>query len=220
LEEQIYSLRKYFTQATLLGEEAHKVMSPPIRKILPQAPPDAKLSSVMLPLSLQNEEWCITFILRSNLNDKDHHSGQLSFPGGQKEDSDIDFEACALREVHEEIGVESEKIQMLGPLSPLYIPVSGFLVYPFVGVLAEGTEMLSQPSEVEDIITVPFNHFLQPNIINFTKIHHKAGYTMQDVPYFPIGDKILWGATSMILYEFLMMTGKWFKEYPGNILQH
>lgn len=128
------------------------------------------------------------------------HSGQLAFPGGRAEKTDPSLLHTALRETQEEIGVKLHPEQVIGQLSPIYIPVSNFLVQPFIAVMHEEPRFHADPHEVVDIINVPLEHFLNPEIK--TKQHITVGKNMRmHVPGYTIGDRLLWGATAMMMSE-------------------
>jgi 8-oxo-dGTP pyrophosphatase MutT (NUDIX family) len=176
-------------------------MAPSIRKADVVVPDDAKLSAVMLLLFQREGQWHTLLIERSSNNPNDKHSGQISFPGGKLEASDISFEACAKREAFEEVGIAIDAIRTVGALTPLYIPVSRFMVYPFVGVLAQEPVWKPQASEVKKLLPMPVSFFADKKNIKM-KDMIIMGQTVKDVPYYDVDGKALWGATSMILYEF------------------
>ena len=132
------------------------------------------------------------------------HSGQISLPGGKREPFDVDFKATALRETEEEIAVPSTSIEVLGSLSPLYIPPSNFLVYPFVGTLDKIPEMIPEPKEVNQILSYPIDFLLDESSRKFQKIKLSSGFVMES-PAFVLDDVVIWGATAMILGELKAM---------------
>jgi len=131
------------------------------------------------------------------------HKGQVSLPGGAREPQDTSLEQTALRETREELGIHRADIHILGPLTPLYIPVSRFCVYPFVGYALGDLSLHPELSEVEAVIEVPVEHLLDP-LNRRVETHFREGQRFE-VPEYVIQGYRIWGATAMILAEFLAM---------------
>jgi 8-oxo-dGTP pyrophosphatase MutT (NUDIX family) len=189
-------------QNELPGRAAQFKMTNISRTLDDIVPSDAKLAGVKLLLFPKQDKLHLSFIQRTAKNPNDPHSGQISFPGGKLEPNDESLLACALRETEEEVGVLPSKIKVLGALTQLYIPVSNFDVYPFVGFLEEEPLFKLQESEVKSVITLPIDHFLNPENLDSTDITVR-NFTMKNVPYFKAENNKIWGATAMILNEFL-----------------
>jgi 8-oxo-dGTP pyrophosphatase MutT (NUDIX family) len=192
--------------ATLPGMEAQRKMAHITRHLYTAAPTTARQAAVMALLFRDISEWRIVLIER-NRNDRDHHAGQIGFPGGKAELSDTCLQHTALRETEEEIGVSADSIRVIGRLSDLYIPVSNFQVHPFVGYLDTAPSYVLQPEEVQHAFDVPFDLFFRPERRKLTDIRLAPRLTLKNVPYFDVEGKVLWGATAMIISELIHITG-------------
>ncbi len=131
------------------------------------------------------------------------HGGQLSFPGGRAEEVDDSLEHTALREAQEEVGIDATQVQVLGRLSSLYIPVTNFLVHPYVGWLDHKPELTAEESEVAEILEIPLPHLQQNSILGETSIQVREDLIIDDVPYYDLFGHVLWGATAMMTSELL-----------------
>lgn len=158
----------------------------------------AKKAAVMMLFYPKEEKPHLVLIKRNSYPGV--HSSQIAFPGGKVEQADKDFQETALRETFEEIGISSEKISIIKSLTPLYIPPSDFLVYPFMGVCTSEIEFVLQQEEVAEIIEVPLQTFLDDSIIS-TKIIDTSYAKSLEVPVFQIEGHTVWGATAMMLSE-------------------
>ena len=131
------------------------------------------------------------------------HSGQISFPGGRRETGET-LKTTALRETMEEIGVAPNRLQVLGELSPLYTPPSNFCIYPFVAYSPVYPNFQPDPKEVAEIVEAPLSHLLDP-VNRKEEIWDFEKYGQRRVPFFDVFGHKVWGATAMILSEFLML---------------
>ena len=132
------------------------------------------------------------------------HPGQVSFPGGKIEDDETIREA-ALREASEEVGIVPEEVRMLGLLSTMYIPVSGYALHPIVGVAYVRPSFHVQPGEVSRLLEVPLPVLQKPLVVR-----HGVSWRGDDqlnVPYFELCEERIWGATAMILAELIAVLG-------------
>lgn len=130
------------------------------------------------------------------------HSNQVAFPGGKMEDFDTNLKATALRECIEETGLDKQYFRYLGRLSHLFIPVSKFIVHPFVFHYSTLPIFNPDVREVQEIFSFPIKQLWSKNVIQYTNINMQNNITLKDVPYFAINNKIVWGATAIILNEF------------------
>ncbi|MCW5906841.1 MAG: CoA pyrophosphatase [Chitinophagales bacterium] len=196
-------------QKPLPGEEAQYRMAPAYRPRLSKEDilrNEPRISGVLLLLYEKETELNIVFTQRKSYAGV--HSGQMSFPGGKKEESDSSLVQTALRETEEEIGVEQNKIQLLGELSELYIPPSNFLVYPSVGY-AENIELFKpQVQEVEKVVEIPLSFFLNKQNIVFEKEIKLFNGTVVKVPAYVFEEHVIWGATAIMLSEFTYIVEK------------
>ncbi|MEO9531464.1 MAG: CoA pyrophosphatase [Crocinitomicaceae bacterium] len=185
----------------LPGDFAHKEMYP-IRKSISEINLENEVyrSSAVLAL-LYREHETTNLILTQRQEYEGKHSGQISFPGGKKEDYDTDFQDTAKRETMEEIGLEKEKIHILGKLTDVFIPVSSFLVHPFIGYYEEYPAFILSEREVKEVITFDINLLQDEQILSERKIHLGGNQYLKNVPVFEINGKIVWGATALILNE-------------------
>lgn len=127
-----------------------------------------------------------------------HHAGQIALPGGRVEKGES-AKDTALRETYEEIGIESDKIEILGELSEFYVEVSHFIIQPVVGWLNQKPLFKANSSEVEKIIILPLSNFKPP----FCKVKLNTVTGFMEVPCVKFENEIIWGATAMILAEFV-----------------
>lgn len=163
-------------------------------------PTNPKQAAVMICLYRQKKDLFLPVMVRTS--DGGPHSGQISLPGGAFElDKDQSLTETALRETEEEIGIPSQDIDIAGMLSPLYIPVSDFLVQPVVGQLDKLPIFKIDHSEVHRIVEVPIKALLDSRNQTDFKFHYKEKEITS--PAFNIGKDRIWGATAMILTEFL-----------------
>lgn len=193
-------------QAPLPGLDAQLQMAPPARgtgEIV--IPADARKSAVMVLLYPHQGEPHIVFMKRAD--DGHVHSGQISFPGGKMEPEDADEIHTALRETEEEVGVVQNSVEVLGRLSDMYIPPSNFLVYPVLGFAQERPHFIPDPKEVARVIEVPLAKFEYGGIRAVRTIEQRTlrGHYRTEAPAFKIGEDVIWGATSMILNELLVI---------------
>ncbi len=129
------------------------------------------------------------------------HRGQISLPGGSREAQDANLQATALRETAEELGVGPSATEVVGNLSPLFIPASGFCVYPYVACVRPAPVLRPDPREVAQVFEVAISHLLDPRTRRF-EIRQRDGQRFR-VPAYRIGDRRIWGATAMILAELV-----------------
>jgi 8-oxo-dGTP pyrophosphatase MutT (NUDIX family) len=186
----------------LPGLTAHERMTTQQRRIELQNTPyplEPRKSGVLILLYQQNETLQTIMIRRPKYDGV--HSGQIAFPGGKMEEGDKDLVETALRETHEEIGVPATRIEVLGQLTELYIPPSNFLVQPTVGWLTEKPELTADPMEVEEILILPVSAFLEESALQEKEVALKD-FTIK-VPCYFINDHVIWGASAMIMTEFL-----------------
>jgi 8-oxo-dGTP pyrophosphatase MutT (NUDIX family) len=140
----------------------------------------------------------LSFVLMRRTEYEGVHSGQISLPGGKCEDNET-FEQTALREAYEELGV-SEPVDILGPLTPIYVPPSDFEIHPFVGCLGHRPVWSPDSTEVAEIIEAPLHLLLDPHIKAVEDwIRYDKPFT---VPFYRIGEHKVWGATAIMLSEF------------------
>jgi len=145
-----------------------------------------------------------TLVLTLRADTLGRHGGQVSLPGGVVEPGET-FEQAAIREAHEEIALAPHVVQLLGPLTPLDIPVSGFRLHPIVASTDERPHMHPADGEVARILELPLDAFLDPASLQLTE-RTRDGRRVH-VPVFAIGDVEIWGATAMVLAEFLALLG-------------
>lgn len=155
--------------------------------------------SAVLILLYPNEQKQTSVLLIERMTYNGHHSGQIAFPGGKAEPDDVDLQATALREFFEETGADVTPT-VIGKLTPVYIPVSKFMVQPFVSFVEQKPNFSASAYEVNELIEWEINHLLNPEIIKETTIEPTPGYKIK-TPYFDVQGKVLWGATAMMLNE-------------------
>jgi len=186
----------------LPAEAAHIKMAPKERtealKNLDLKALNPRIAAVMMLFYPKNKETHLVLIVRNAYNGV--HSSQIAFPGGKYETFDISYEATALRETQEEVGILSEKIEVIKEFSPMYIPPSNFLVHPFLGISQEELSFNPDAREVAGIIELPLSVFLDDEIIFEATLSTSYGSNIL-VPAFNIQNHIVWGATAMILSE-------------------
>jgi 8-oxo-dGTP pyrophosphatase MutT (NUDIX family) len=134
----------------------------------------------------------------------DHHRGQISLPGGVVE-PDESAEQAALREAHEEIALPLEAVRVLGRLTPLDIPVSGFRLHPIVAVIDSRPAFVAAQREVARILEVAVDDLMHPSALVSTA-RARNGRPVA-VPAFRVAGHEVWGATAMVLAEFLALLG-------------
>lgn len=206
VEKQLIEYIERELQLPLPGEDAQYRMAPEYRKrynreeILASKP---KISAVMVLLYPKNDELNLVFTQRWQYAGV--HSGQMSFPGGKKDDADTDLIQTAYRETLEEIGVEPAQIRLIGKLSELYIPPSHFLVYPVVGYAEHAPAFKPQVAEVEKVVEIPLSFFLDKKNINANTEIKLFNDTVVHVPAYIYNGHIIWGATAIMLSEFTVI---------------
>ncbi len=202
--EQLVNKLKARLLAQLPGAEAQYRMAPVARAKFDIQTLNAnqyRLSAVMILFCRdENDNWFLPLTLRPSY--KGAHSGQVSFPGGKADPLDANLQATALRECYEEIGIKNN-VELLGSLTQLYIPVSGFLVEPVVGVYTLPNPLfVPHEREVKSIIHLNIGDLMNAESIKQGPVAIDNDNTLKmEAPYFLNGDYKIWGATAMILSE-------------------
>ena len=187
-----------------LGLKAQLKMAPPQRfgtkETLLAIPEDVRYAAIMMLLYPVESELHFCLIQRSTYDGQ--HSGQISFPGGKKEETDIDYWATAQRETQEEVGVDPSQVTFLKQLSPTYIPPSNFIVSPFVTKQSSYPNFKPDKREVQIHIELPLETLIKFEI-EYNDINLSLNqFSMTKVPSYVFNNHIIWGATAMILFEF------------------
>lgn len=182
----------------LPGRPAQELMAPSLR-------PEGKTtydgfqlraSGVLILLFPGMKGLSTVFIERSQWGP---HGGQISLPGGKKEEQDPDIVYTALRETSEEIGIAASGIEIIGLLTTLFVPHSNYLIHPVIGYLSFQPVFKPDLHEVESIILVGLPELFDP-VNRKTMIIRRPGADIT-APYYDAGGHNVWGATAMIISE-------------------
>ena len=200
MREIIDGIRKQLA-GPLPGRTAQERMKGRLRPMPQVIPYNAKDSAVLQLLFPLHDELHILLMRRTE--DGRAHSGQISFPGGRHEPEDASFMVTALREAEEEVGIVAGEVEVLGALTPLYIPVSFYLVHPFVAWSEQRPDYLPSRTEVSEIIEVPVAHLFDKGnkITTEVKPSSMPGVTFTVPAYSLPNGSYIWGATAMMLAE-------------------
>ncbi len=187
---------------SLPGEEAQNRMAPSFRGDFSHVsdPTRAAVMALMYPSAGKIH---MVFIKRNEYDGP--HSAQVSFPGGAWENGDRNLQQTAIRETREELGISGE-LEILGALTDLHIPVSNFLVTPFVGWMDETPVFKPDPTEVQYVIEAPLQSLLSSSNMEMElMVRHNLAI---QAPCYKIGKEKIWGATAMMLSEILELASR------------
>src|SRR4051812_26433436 len=154
-------------------------------------------AAVLVPLYLDGDALHAVFTKRRD--DLRRHAGEISFPGGRQDEPDEDLRVTALREAEEEIGLSRDDVELVGALPPTSTFVTGYRIFPFVGVIRPGHSWTPQPREVE-------------YVLEFSLADLMSGYEMKRLvrrgvpfktPTYTVGEHLVWGATARIVENLL-----------------
>lgn len=163
-------------------------------------PEDARIAAALLLLYPRDHDVAIPLTVRAS--GLARHAGQISLPGGATDPGEA-LAAAALREAAEEIGVNPETVRVLGELTPVHVIVSGFTLHPVVAVTDTRPEFFAAPGEVEEIVEVALEELRDASRIR-RGTHVREGVAVE-YPYFDLAGHQVWGATAMVLGEFVCL---------------
>jgi len=191
------------TNLELPGEAVQHKMAPieriqELKRIAIEKQTARKAGVMALFYPSQNLETNLILILRKTY--KGVHSAQVGFPGGKFEMEDASLKDTALRETEEEVGVSRNSVSVIKELTEIYIPPSDFFVQPYLGITTATPKFIAQEDEVEALIEVKLNHFMDDKIL-VTKSLSTSYATNIEVPAFLLNGHVVWGATAMMLSE-------------------
>lgn len=188
----------------LPGAAAQASLAPrPRRMRFPGFDPKAARPAAALALVYPaGEEACLLLTIRHR--DLARHGGQVSLPGGAIEAGES-VEQAALREAAEEVGLDPAAVTVRGRLSPLTIPVSGFVLHPVVAVATARPVVSPDLREVERVVELALSDLLRPGAVREETIE-RDGVPLE-VPYVDVAGAKLWGATAMVVSELLALLG-------------
>lgn len=158
-------------------------------------------ASVLIALFHRNNSWNIIFIKRAEIQG-DIHSGQVSLPGGGKENVDKNAVDTALRETSEEIGILSNEVEILGEMPP-YPTISNYLVTPVIGITKWPSKAIISENEVERIFSIPINWLSIKNNWTTKKREIRKNLFEEVIYYDLYNNELLWGATANIIVDFI-----------------
>ena len=187
----------------LPGQAAQDLLTPVPRREWPQHWNPARIRNaagllLLFPVDAR------AHVLLTVRSDAVRHGGQVSMPGGVVEPGET-FEQAALREAHEEVGLPLDTVQVLGALTPIDIPVSGFRLHPIVAAARERPALRPADAEVARILEIDLDALHDPQAIAW-RVMTRDGAT-RNVPAIMAGGAEIWGATAMVLAEFLTLLG-------------
>lgn len=188
---------------TLPGVEAHMRFAPaPVRPGWQAGhyPDDARIAAALLMIYPGSAGPAIPLTVRAS--GLTRHAGQISLPGGAA-DAGETLAETALREAHEEIGVDPSSVEILGELTPVHVLVSGFTLHPVVGVAHQRPSFRPASGEVAEILEVSLDHLRDASRIG-RRTRVREGVTVE-YPYFDLLGHQVWGATAMVLGEFICL---------------
>ena len=182
-----------------MKERIRRILSSRERQIITITAAPLKLAAVIVPLFEKEGEYHILFTRRTEK--VEHHKGQISFPGGAKDEGDPSLKDAALRETFEEIGVRPQDVEILGELDSMETLSSNFLITPFVGVIPYPYKFVVSSHEIEELVEVPLAALLDK------KNYHHEFQLYEGRPYvssfYHYEGRVIWGATARILKQFL-----------------
>ena len=198
--EFISKLKCSILNKNLPGEKAHLEMAPYRISTIEakKRNKNPRLSAVGIHLFINSKNKLSTILIQRT-NKLPTHKGQIAFPGGKKEKDDIDLIETAKRESYEELGIENGVL--IGPLTPVYIPVSNFDVSPFVFFHSTYPNIVKCQDEVDHYFDIEIESVLNPKNIHSFDYKESNGINIKNIPCFDINGKIIWGATALILNE-------------------
>ena len=189
----------------LPGLDAQLRMAPRFEGVPPPrvAEPDFRPAAALLLLYPHEDSWHVPLTVRgSRLR---HHTGQVSLPGGRIDPGESP-EAAALREAEEEVAIDPGDVDVLGRLTPLPIGVSRHLLHTIVAVAPRRPNFRVAEPEVERLIEVPLTLLQDPAVVGYEQRPYSVPpHTLMVVPYFGVNGVRVWGATAMVLAEFLTL---------------
>ena len=193
---------KHAIEKGLPGEAAHLRMSPLKRPLSSFAIKEAETirESAVAIILFPNENTHHCILIQRPIYDGTH-SGQVSFPGGKKDLEDIHLEFTARREAFEEVGIELTENLLVGELTDVFIPVSGFKVKPFIYYHETLPSLKADEREVSEIFTFTIDELLNNDSFSTMEIKFPNGITQKNIPCFNLSNKQIWGATALILNE-------------------
>ena len=199
--ESLINFLKNAIVAELPGQDAQAIMMPTLSdksRFSLEAKKDAREGGVMI--LFYQKDGSVHFPLIQRPDYDGVHAKQMSFPGGKKDSDDESLIVTALRETEEEIGIDPHKIEVIGALTELFIIASNFNVLPTIGLIKEVPEFLADEHEVDEIIEVKLADLMDDDKQKEKPLTILQGITI-NAPYFDLNDKVVWGATAMILSE-------------------
>jgi 8-oxo-dGTP pyrophosphatase MutT (NUDIX family) len=162
--------------------------------------PDSFCAAVLIPLVFDEYEWHLLYTRRSGIVAS--HQNEVSFPGGSYDSNDFNLEMTALRETYEEIGVESNEITIIGAL-PFSLTITGFKVYPFVGIINWPTKIKINTNEVHSVFKIPIHWLMDNNNIYESDYFHPTFGIRKVTHYREFKGEHLWGFTAKLTQQFL-----------------
>jgi 8-oxo-dGTP pyrophosphatase MutT (NUDIX family) len=167
-------------------------------------------AAVLVALSVDDGE--LVAVLTERRADLRRHAGEISFPGGRRDEDDADLVATALREAHEEIGLPPEAVEVIGALQPTPTIATGYAVYPFVGLIEPGQIWKLSPREVAEVLELPLAALLRS--------YGRRRLIRRGIPIrtdtYIVDDRLIWGATARILADLFDRIGPLLLEAGGR----